>query len=53
MGVCRWRECLGRDVNRTVCGMGCAGGGWDWVGKGDVGWSEDVKSGWVVIGVKL
>ena len=24
-----------------------------WVGKGDVGWGEDVKSGWVVIGVKL
>ena len=27
--------------------------GYDWVGKSDVGWGEDVKSGWVVIGVKL
>ena len=30
--------------------------GWsgvDWVGKGGVGWSEDVKSGRVVIGVRL
>ena len=42
-----WMECLGRDVNRMVCGMGS---GVDWVG---VMVGGDVKSGWVVIGVKL
>ena len=33
------------------CGMGWSGV--DWVGKGDVGWGEDVKFGWVGIGAKL
>ena len=36
--------------------MGWDGLGVDWVGKGDVGWGwgdGDVKSGWVVVGVKL
>ena len=33
--------------------MGWDGLGIDWVWKGDVGWGGDVKSGWVVIGVKL
>ena len=41
----RWMECLGRNVNRMVCGMGWSGV--DWVGKGDVGWGEDVEFGWV------
>ena len=44
-------KCLGRDVNRMVCGMGLCGV--DWAGKGDVGWGGDVKSGRIVIGVKL
>ena len=32
-------------------GLGWSGVGW--IGRGDVGWGGDVKSGWVVIGVKL
>ena len=44
-----------------MSGQGCEqdgvwGLGWsgvNWVGKGDIGWGGDVKSGWVVIGVKL
>ena len=47
-----WNVLVGRRI-------GCsAGGGWGWdddgqIGKGGVGWGEDVKSGWVVIGIKL
>ena len=44
-------ECLGEDVDKMVYGMGWSGV--DWVGKGDVGWGGDVKSGRIVIGVKL
>ena len=44
-------ECFGGDVNRMVCGMGMVWGGW--IGKGDVGWGDGVKSGRIVIGVKL
>ena len=45
--VYRWMECLGRDVNRMQCGMGCVG----WLVRlGNVGWGEDVKFGWVGLG---
>ena len=46
VGVYRQMECLGRDVNRMVCEDGIVWG-CDWIGKGDVGWGEDVKFGWV------
>ena len=55
-GLCRWIDrwmdgMSGCGCEQDVVGDGMVWGGW--VGKGDVGWSEDVKSGWVVIGVKL
>ena len=46
-----WMECLGVDVNRMRCGMGWSGGGWVGKGDGDVDWGEDVKSGWVRLGL--